>query len=67
MYFFCPCPLSVPNIEMKLQNEDKARIFFNALPNSYEDIQDVIPFGRDQTITFMCSAQFKKEISKRKR
>lgn len=39
------------NIEIELEEEDKALILLNALPRSYENFRDAMLYGRDQTIT----------------
>lgn len=41
------------NLEVKLDDEDKALILLNALPNNYKHFNDAILFGKDkdQTIT----------------
>ncbi|XP_073224915.1 uncharacterized protein [Cicer arietinum] len=39
------------NLEVKLDDEDKALILLRALPMSYEHFKDAIMFGREQTIT----------------
>lgn len=39
------------NIEIKLEEDDKALILLNALPRTYENFKDAILYGREQTIT----------------
>ncbi|XP_073222327.1 uncharacterized protein [Cicer arietinum] len=39
------------NLDVKLDDEDKALILFNAMPSSYEHFNNVTMFGREQTIT----------------
>ena len=39
------------NIDVKLENEDKALILLNALPNTYKHFKDVMLYGRAQMIT----------------
>ncbi|MQL41734.1 hypothetical protein EI012_27930, partial [Escherichia coli] len=36
------------NLEVKLEDEDKALILLSALPSSYEHFKDAILFGREQ-------------------
>ena len=40
------------NLEVKMEDEDKALTLLNGLPSSYEHFKDAMLFGRDQTITF---------------
>ena len=39
------------NLEVKMEDEDKALMLLNGLPSSYEHFKDAMLFGRDQTIT----------------
>ncbi|WVZ00077.1 hypothetical protein V8G54_026146 [Vigna mungo] len=39
------------NIEVKLEDEDKAVILLNALPRTFEHFRDVLLYGKDQVIT----------------
>lgn len=38
------------NIEIKLEEEDKALIMLNSLPRSYENFRDAMLYGGEQTI-----------------
>ncbi|WVZ16441.1 hypothetical protein V8G54_009423 [Vigna mungo] len=39
------------NIEVKLEDEDKAVILLNALPRTFEHFRDALLYGKDQVIT----------------
>ncbi|WVY90035.1 hypothetical protein V8G54_035549 [Vigna mungo] len=39
------------NIEVKLEDEDKAVILLNALPKTFEHFRDALLYGKDQVIT----------------
>ncbi|KHN05226.1 Retrovirus-related Pol polyprotein from transposon TNT 1-94, partial [Glycine soja] len=39
------------NIEVKLEEEDKALLLLNSLPKSFEHFKDAILYGKDQDIT----------------
>jgi hypothetical protein len=39
------------NIEVKLDDEDKALLLLNSLPRTYEHFKDAILYGKEQTIT----------------
>ena len=39
------------NIEVKLEEEDKALLLLNSLPKSFEHFTDAILYGKDQDIT----------------
>lgn len=39
------------NIDVKIDDEDKAVILLNSLPKSYEQLKDAMLYGRDNTIT----------------
>ena len=39
------------NLEVKMEDEDKALILLNGLASSYDHFKDAMLFGRDQTIT----------------
>ena len=39
------------NIDVKLENEDKALILLNALPKTYKHFKDAMLYGRAQMIT----------------
>lgn len=55
------------NIEVKLDEEDKARILLNALRKSYENFKDAMLYGRDQSISLdeVQSAIQSKELHRR--
>lgn len=38
---------------VKLADKDKAIVFLNALPPSYEQLKDALMYGRDKSITFL--------------
>ena len=40
------------NIDVKIEDEDKALMLLNALPKSYEHLKDAMLFGRQNSITF---------------
>lgn len=44
------------NIEVTLEDEDKALILLNALPKSYENFKDAMIFGREQALS-LCEVQ----------
>ncbi|PON41343.1 Zinc finger, CCHC-type [Parasponia andersonii] len=56
------------NIEIKLEDEDKALILLNALPKAYEHFKDAMLYGREQTITLdeVQSAVKAKELPRKK-
>ena len=39
------------NIDVKLEDEDKAIILLNALPRSFEHLKDAMLYGRETSIT----------------
>jgi len=39
------------NIKVKLEDEDKALVLFNALQKTFENFKDALLFGMEQTIT----------------
>ena len=39
------------NIEVKLEDEDKALLLINSLPKKYENFKDTMLYGKDQDIT----------------
>ena len=39
------------NIDVKLEDEDKAILLLNVLPKSYDDMRDTMLYGREKTIT----------------
>ncbi|KAH1249995.1 Retrovirus-related Pol polyprotein from transposon TNT 1-94 [Glycine max] len=41
----------IENLDVKMEDEDKALMLLHGLPSSYEHFKDAILFGRDQTIT----------------
>ena len=48
------------NLEVKMEDEDKALMLLNGFPSNCEQFKDAMLFGRDQTITLKkCSHQFK--------
>lgn len=54
------------NIEVSLEDEDKALILLNSIPRSYEHFKDAVIYGRDQSITLeeMQSAIRAKDLQK---
>jgi hypothetical protein len=42
---------ALENIEVSLEDEDKALLLLNSLPKSFEHFRDVILYGKEQTIT----------------
>lgn len=54
------------NIDVKLEDEDKAIILLNALPKSFEHLQDAMLFGRESAISLdeVQSALRAKELQK---
>ncbi|KAL1565167.1 E3 ubiquitin-protein ligase upl4 [Salvia divinorum] len=40
------------NIDVQIEDEDKAIMLLNALPKSYEHLKDAMLFGRENTISF---------------
>lgn len=55
------------NIEIKLEEEDKALILLNSLPRSYENFRDAMLYGREQSISLeeVQSAIQSKELQKK--
>lgn len=39
------------NVDISLENEDKAIIFLNALPKTFDQLRDAMVYGRERTIT----------------
>lgn len=55
------------NIEVKLEDQDKALILLNSLPRSYEKFKNALLYGREQSIALeeVQSAIKAKELQKR--
>lgn len=56
------------NLEIKLDEEDKALLLLNALPKSYENFRDTMLYGREQSISLeeVQLAIHSKELQKKK-
>ena len=49
---FAKCIDDLENIDEVIKDEDKALMFLNSLPKSYDQFKDVILLGRDSKITY---------------